>query len=132
MAADALHVVRGRDRDPGADRQLDLNPVDHDATAEPAANPIGEIDRRVLINVAVAQHDEFVSADAGDNIGGAGGLCNSMRHLCQQCVANLVTDRVVDILQSIDIHEQDGNVVARISDALERISGCSQQQESVG
>ena len=62
------------DGDADADRQLDLDAVQHDATAERVADALGEVERGVLVDAAVAQHDELVAADAGDDVGGAGGV----------------------------------------------------------
>ena len=41
-------------------------------------------------------------------------------------------DRVVDVLQAIDVHEQDRDVVARAADAFQRVGRGAQQQQAVG
>ena len=81
VAADALHVLRSGDGDAGADGKLDFHAVHHDATAETESNAFGKVDCGVLVDVAVAQHDELVAADSCNDVGRASGLRNSVRDL---------------------------------------------------
>ncbi len=132
LPADAFQVGRQADGDADADRQLDLDAVHHDATAERVADAFGEVERGVLVDVAVAQDHELVAADAGDHVGGSSGVRDAVCHLGEQCVADLVADGVVDVLQPVDVHEQDGDVAARAADAVERVGRGAQQQQAVG
>ena len=57
---------------------------------------------------------------------------DAVGHLGQQRVADLVADRVVDVLQPVDVHEQDGDVLAGAADAVECVGRRAQQQQAVG
>ncbi len=128
LAADALHVRRQTHGHADADGQLHLHAVHHDPSAERMPDAFGEVERSVLVDFAVAQDDELVAADAGDYVGRAGGVRDAVGHLCEQGIADLVAHRVVDVLQTVDVHEQDRDVVARAADAVERFGGSAQQQ----
>ena len=120
------------DRHADADGQFDLHAVEHDAAAERVPDALGEVERGVLVDAAVAQDDELVAADAGHDVRRAGGVGDARRHLGEQGVADLVADGVVDLLEAIDVHEQDGAVVAGAADAVQRFGGGAQQEQPVG
>ena len=86
----------------------------------------------MLVDAAVAQHHELVTADAGDDVGRPSGVGHPIGHLGQQRVADVVAGVVVDVLQLVEIEEQQRDVAARAADALERVGGVAQQQDAVG
>ena len=55
---------------------------------------------------AVEQHDELVSADAADGVGIAQRTGQSSSDRYQQPVAGLVTERVVDVLEVVEVDVQ--------------------------
>ena len=54
---------------------------------------------------AFDQHGEFVAAEPRDGVRGAGGLDDTLRHRLQQPVAGIVAERVVDVLEVVEVEE---------------------------
>ena len=76
----------------------------------------GDLVHRVGVGQALDQHDELVTAEARDRrIGPADGL-DPAGDLDEQGVADLVTERVVDELEPVDVEQQHR---ARPVDALQ-------------
>ncbi len=56
---------------------------------------------------ALEQHRELIAAEARHGVGGARGLDDALRHRLQQAVAGVVAERVVDVLEVVQIEEHD-------------------------
>ena len=62
-----------RQRDSDADAEIDFDAVEHQLSAERMAHTLGNFDRGLLVDAALAHHHKFVAANAGDDVGGACG-----------------------------------------------------------
>ena len=96
------------DSDADARPRLQGVPRDHQRLPNRGQNCIGDRDN-VFGGIQVAeQHDELVAAHAADRIGLPQCALDALCRGHQQLVARRVTKRVVDQLEMIEIHEQDG------------------------
>ena len=96
------------------------------------ANALSKFQCTVLVDAPVAQHDELVAADAGDDVGRPSCVGDAMSDLHEQRVADIMPDGVVDFFEAVDVHEQDGDVVAGAADAVERVGRGALQLQAVG
>ncbi len=96
------------------------------------AYALGEVEGAVLIDAAVAQHHELVAADAGYDVGRSGGVKDAMCHLGKQGVTHIVTNRIVDLLQAVDVDEQHRHMVPAAPDVIDGVRRRAQQKEAVG
>ena len=61
-----------------------------------------------LVGAAVGQQDgELVAAEAGDRGAVAHALAQRVGHLADQLVAGAVAERVVDVLEAVDVEQHD-------------------------
>ena len=116
----ALTPRRGqRDADAGAD--LDQMIVDLVALAQPVDDAPREVGG-VLGGVDVLlEHDEFVAAEARDEILRAQHLAQPVGDRAQQLVAAGMAERIVDLLELVEVDEQQrGQVLGIVLDASSR------------
>ena len=93
-----------RDADRGAD--LDDVMVDQIAIAEPVDDPARQ-DRGVLVRADVLlEHHEFVAAEPGDEILRPQHVAQPVGDRAQQPVAAGMAERIVDLLELVEIDEQ--------------------------
>jgi hypothetical protein len=63
--------------------------------------------------VAAAEQDgELVAAEARDAVGVGHGATQPRAHLAQHVVADAVAQRVVDVLEAVQVHHEDAELVA--------------------
>ena len=62
-----------------------------------------------LVLHALAQDHEFVAADPGDGVGRAHGGAEAGRNGLEHLVTDVVTERVVDLFEIVDVAEQRGH-----------------------
>ena len=111
------------DRDADAHVDPDLDRVDRERIGEQAADPLdhglGELGR--LLHVEVGQQDqELVAADAGDHVRGARAGAQQVGHLDERPVAVRMTERVVDLLEAVEVETEDGDGEPAATRACER------------
>ena len=85
--------------------------------------------------VGPGEHDdEFVTAETGDDVAVAHAAAQPRRNLQQECVADVVTEGVVDVLEPIEIEEHHGHrtTVALASRRGQRLIEASLQVRAVG
>ena len=82
--------------------------VEHERAGEAGRDPLGGRDRVAFAGDVVQQQAELVAAEARDRVGRPDGLAESRRDARQQLVAGVVPERVVDLLEVIEVDEQDG------------------------
>src|ERR1051326_3718268 len=79
-------------------RKLLLNSLGHVRRFGPVRNPVEE-DR------------EFIATESRHDVGFANATFKTPRHGDQQLIANRVTETIVDVLESIEVKKQDGELV---------------------
>ena len=128
---DAL-VALFEQRDADAGRDVDDAPVERGRRDQRLLNPRdGRVDRR-RVGAVVEQHAELIAADAPDDVARPHGVLQAVRDDAQHRIAGQVAQRVVDLLEIVEVEEQHraGAVgrVARLDQrelraALERTTG---------
>ena len=113
----------GIDRHADAHVDPDLDRVDRERIGEQIADPLdhgpGELGR--VLHVEVGQQDEeLVAADAGDHIRGARAGAQQVGHLDERPVAVRMTERVVDLLEAVEVETKDGDGEPAAARACER------------
>ena len=68
--------------------------------------------------VAVDQDRELVTSKARDRVRAAHGSTNRVAHRGQQLVPGLVAERVVDRLEVVEVHEEDGNLLGSAAEGV--------------
>jgi hypothetical protein len=71
--------------------------------------------------MTVQQQHELVAAEASDGVGLGHSRRQSLRHDLQQPVADVVAQRVVDELESIEVDEYDGEPSAVARGGVDRL-----------
>ena len=89
--------------------------------------------RAVRVAGVAQQHRELVAAEARDGVGlahqrGAGGAPTSLQHQ----VADVVAERVVDVLEAVEVHQQHGQRAPRARAPLDRRAQPVVEQHPVG
>ena len=103
-----------RDRDPDAGGDDGLETVEVERVARDAQQPVGE---RVGVLDAVellADDDELVAAEPGDEITGAQRLVEAATHLDEEAVSGVVADAVVEDLEPVEVEEEHGDIRAAL------------------
>ena len=93
-----------------------------------------DLGRRLFrIHMQVRQHDdELIAAQAGHGVACTHAADQAPRDLIEQQVAHVVSKRVVERLEIVQIDEQDGAMVAAAQAGLLRLLQAVQQQDAVG
>ena len=78
------------------------------------------------------QDGELVAAQTGDRVGAAQRLLQTRADLGQQPIADLVTERVVDVLEAIEIQQQHGHLLARPLRVFDRLLDPVVEQGAIG
>ena len=99
-------IRRDRDADAGAD--LDAVAGQKERLGDELGDPRREFGRAVALIVASFLDDgEFVAAEPRQHVAGAQRISAAARDLAQQRIAGSVTERVVDVLEAVEIEHQD-------------------------
>ncbi len=108
-----LAVIR-KHRDPDARAQPALLSVKHDRLGQRLQQAPSELVNVDLVGDFLGEHDELVAAQARHGIGVADRFREPARERLQDFVAGGVAERVIDVLEPVEIHEQerDGAIVA--------------------
>ena len=133
-----------------ADVAVDRPVADVVGLAQHIEQSLGDV-THILGSIQVVEHDhEFIAADTGRHLSGvvralqqviaAQDRAQSIGHQAQHFVAGAVAQRVVDLLESVAIDEQDGKVVAgvgwcaaqRLVDQLANGRAVGHSSEAVG
>ena len=81
---------------------------------------------------AFHQHGELVAAQARHGVRGARGLDDALRHRLQQPVAGIVAERVVDVLEVVQVEEHDRDRALPALRERERVLHAVAEQVAVG
>ena len=105
VAPQRHRVGHGRARDPDAHRRHDRRAGDGQRGAEGAEHAVGVEDRVVGIVHRVEDDHELVAADACDRVIAQNRVLQAPSDPEQQLVSRRVTERVVDLLEPVDVEE---------------------------
>ena len=122
-------VGRQRDADAGADD--DLMPVDLVGLAERGHDAPGQRRRFVAAGDRRLHDDELVAAEARDDVGRAHQPAQAIGHGAQEHVAARMAERVVDLLELVEVDEHDGARLIAGAAASAR-SICSRRKTRLG
>ena len=121
-----------RERHAHADADLDVGLPDHERHAERFDQlGGGPLDIRQPVD-AFEQDGELVARQPRHGIGGAHGADQPLRHRLQQPIARVVAERVVDVLEVVEVEEHDRHVAARAAGQRERVLDAIAEQVPVG
>ena len=106
--------------------------VDLERLAQHLEQPLGDELRAPGRRSALDEHDELVAAEAGDRVGFSQGRREPRRDRLQQPVAGFVAERVVDLLETVEIDEQRGALGARPAGPSEHLLDPVEDERAVG
>ncbi|HET8977689.1 MAG TPA: hypothetical protein VFN87_05985 [Solirubrobacteraceae bacterium] len=75
---------------------------------------------------------ELVPAEAGDGVGGADGVADAAADLDEQLIPGGMTERVVDLLETVEVHERHGQLGAAALGVADRLGDALAEQHPVG
>ena len=93
---------------------------------------IGETERLGGAGQIRADHQEFVATDAGHAVLRADRVGQALRGRDQQAVADLVAERIVDVLEPVEVDEDRGHVTRPPPLVRQCMSECRKDLASVG
>ena len=117
------------DADTGRDEQVIA--VDRKRHAERFRHRGGDLLGLVGRRHALEQHGELVAAKPRDGIGRARALDEPLRGGLQQPVADVVAERVIDVLEVVEVDHQHGEAVLRAPRQVERVLHAVAEQAPV-
>ena len=104
--------VVGQDRDADADADLGSHRVEHERLLDAGRQPAR--DRRRVVDVGVEQrHHELVAAQPDDQVRVAQRVLEARAELPQELVAGRMAERVVDLLEAVEVEEHEGQTACR-------------------
>lgn len=108
VAQDVLGLgVRGTGHDHAqAGGNRDLGAAQQDVPGHGLEQAAGDLAGRLLVAHAPAQDGELVTAEARHDIAVPDRLAQPLGHLEQELVAGLVAERVVDLLEVVEVQEE--------------------------
>ena len=74
--------------------------------------PLRELAHVAFARDVLGEHDEFVAAEARGGVGRADRVGDPLRHDLQHFVAAHMAERVVDVLEPVEVDEQHGEHAA--------------------
>ncbi len=78
------------------------------------------------------EQPELVASEPGDRVGGAQDLLQAIPQLLEQLVAGMVAEGVIDLLEAVEVHHQDGDPPALPARRENRLLDSVAQQRPVG
>ena len=93
--------------DPDAQRDVELLPVDLAQLGHGCEQLSRDLGQRGRVAQLFDQQHEFVSAEARDDVALAHAVCQALGGFLQHPVAELVAERVVDVLETVQVHEEE-------------------------
>ena len=101
-------AVVGEDGDAGAGLHVEAEVLELEGVGEALDDVGGQRDRLDVVDDAVEQHGELVAAEAGHDPGPRGDVFDAGADLLEEGVSGLMAERVVDLLEAVEIDEDDG------------------------
>ena len=128
MSSSARGVLGGLHGHADAGVGTDVHAAEAHRAGERLRDAAGQRDDVVLVDV-LADDDELVATEAGDQVSGAHRGAQPGRHLDEQLVAGGVAEGVVDDLEVVEVEEEAGQAAGAGPEALGHVLG---QQRAVG
>ena len=122
----------GREHRADADADPRLAVADHEGLADDADDPLAEAAHVGLAFRADLDDREFVAADARDGVGLAHQAAQPIADLGDQPVAGIVAERVVDLLEAVEIEHQQRDLLAGAAIAGQRLIEPVLEQGAIG
>ena len=98
---------------------------------EPFEQPLGDRDRERLVRL-LEQERELVAAEPGEGVARADRRGEAPRDLLEQLVAGVVAERVVHLLEAVEVDEQHGERLAGARRAGQRLVEPVAEERTVG
>jgi len=105
----ALRVVARAERDADAGAHLRLVPVQQEGRRDGGADPLGHVLGLLRLGQPLEQNREFVAPEPGQRVAVARAMADAHRHHPQEFIAGRMAERVVDILEVVEVEEQHGD-----------------------
>ena len=99
-------AVGGEDGDADAGLELDREPVEHERLPELRRDPADDLEQRLLRRGVRAEEPELVAAEARERVGLAHDSAQPAAQLLEQRVSVAVAERVVDVLEAVEVDEE--------------------------
>ncbi len=117
------------DADAGA--ELDRHAAEVQRTGERRAQAVGQLDGGAAVPQVGDQHRELVAAQAREDVGRSQRLPQALGGVDEQRVALLVAERVVDLLEAVEVDQQQRGARARAGGRLQDPSRVGVQLRAV-
>ena len=121
-------AVLGIERDADARLQLHGHAAERERAAQGVLQAHRQLDHGAAVGYAVEQDRELVAAEPGERVAAAQDGLQAARDLDQQLVAVVVPERVVDLLEAIEVDQQHRAEPVAAQGAL----GAAMQERAVG
>ena len=133
VAQQRVHVapVFREDADADADRGIERDAAHAEGLRQRHQDVLGGGGQPAMLEIG-QQHDELVARQPADDVGGARQPPQPQRDLAQQRVADGMPQRVVDLLEAVQVQEQHRHALALGLGAGDGLLGLGQQQIAVG
>src|SRR6478672_3464116 len=96
-------------RDADARAQMQGRPLRTlERTRELRVDAVRDVDRVPGVGDPLNQHRELVTAETGEHFGAAEASPQPLPYLDEHFVAQTVAERVIDLLEAVEVHEQKG------------------------
>ena len=118
-----------RDADRGGDRKV--HPVDREGFRDDFEHLPGDSRDVARLGDVLQQQDEFVAALPAHGVGRAHAAGEPSGHLLQELVAHLVTERIVDDLEAVEVEEQHRDPRCRPLGERQRLAHAVFQERAV-
>jgi hypothetical protein len=127
---DVVAVV-GMERDADAAAELEADALGDERLGEGAADRVGDLHALGGRRGGAHQDAELVAAEAGDGVARVEQLGEPAGHLAQDLIAVVVAERVVDVLEAVEVdeHHDDGAIAA--VRGRDRAAGALREQHAV-
>ena len=120
------------ERDPDARRDVQVELVDPDRMVETVHQPFGDRDRGGVVGDVAHEDTELVAAETRHQVLLAEGLGEPRSDRREQLVADVVTQRVVDLLEVIEVHQHHREAARLRGRFLDRLTSCRRNRSRLG
>ncbi|MNQ38723.1 hypothetical protein D3C85_523160 [compost metagenome] len=133
MAQQRVHVtpVLREDTDADTGRRIQRNTAHRERLGKRQQNVFRGRGQPAVLELR-HQHHELVAGEPAHDIRRTRQTAQTLRHIAQQRIADRVAQRIVDLLEAVQIQEQHRNPLAFRFGARDRLLGLRQQQIPVG
>ena len=111
----------GVDRDADRALALEREAADDDRLLERLEQPLGDERAGVAVAHLGDQDAELVAAEAGDHLAVAEHALEALGHALEKEVAVVVAERVVDLLEAVEVHQHHGDELLLALGAEDRL-----------